>query len=643
MKLLTLELVSFSLVFFVTLVFTQGSSYLTSLYIELWLLLVSIRSFTFYYYKKKSLFFLSFKSALHLILWSNTLITFISIFILSITTFSQIPRSFAVQFLVYPIIIDVIIVCVKSRRSTSKEKKTKPLSLSEAKKSLSPIDFLGWLVNIFIAYHITILTKYHAVSYNAYTLDILLLILPAWLLSALFTQKYLDKNNHNIYLIIGQHLKSTIILVTLLGFPHFFFRMDYLSRYLLFGTALISSLFELILASSKHLYKQSIQEHLQSINDITDEHGEVKQDILPNDQQLAQTLLSEDKHSKFISLIKAKNPGDLHAFLQEVSAEIMMDRSSLSLLSTTSTESINIQTNNSVLVNFHRCNDQRRLNKYLIACHRSLDDGGILVGYFEPLEIVTRNLRKKLPRILFHLITPFHFVFHRIFPKMKFLNFLYFHITRGKNRVISKAEMFGRLSYCGFDIISEIPLDGMIAFIAQRTKTISSELKPSFKAIVSLKRVGFNGETIDIYKVRTMHPYSEFLQKYVYDSLSLDDSGKFNNDFRLTSWGKVFRKMWIDELPQLYNWIRGDVKLVGVRALSYHYFSLYPDHIKQLRIRSKPGLVPPYYVDLPQNFDEIIESEEKYLNSYLKRPIYTDVTYFFLAFRNIVLRGARSH
>jgi lipopolysaccharide/colanic/teichoic acid biosynthesis glycosyltransferase len=642
MKLLVFDIITFSLIFFGSLVFSRGTSYLTPLYFELWFLIVIIRSFTYFYYKKNSFSFLSIKSGLILMIWSNALIGFTTIFILSITFFTQIPRLFAAQFLLYPMIIDFIIVFVKSRGHTSNDQLTH-LSLSEAKKSLTLIDITSWLVTVFMAYNTTILFKYHAVSYNTYTIDILLLIFPAWLVGALFTQKYIERNNQNLHLIIGQHLKSTIILVSLLGIPYFFFRMDHISRFLVFGTAIFSSLFDLILAISKNLYKRTLQEHLKSINEIIDEHGEVKQGLLPSNQQLAKILLSEDKYSDFVRHIKERNAFDLKKYLQQISTQIGLDWSSMSLLSTTSTETISIQSHNSILVNFHKCNDQRRLNKYLIACHRSLDDGGVFVGYFEPLEIINQNLKQKFPRILFLINFPFHFIFHRIFPKMKFMSFLYFHITRGRNRVLSRAEMLGRLSYCGFDIVSEISLGNQTAFIAKKTKTISSDLKPSFKAIVSLKRVGYEGATINIFKIRTMHPYSEFLQKYVHDSLSLDNTGKFKSDFRLTSWGKIFRKLWIDELPQLYNWVRGDVKIVGVRALSHHYYSLYPIQLQQLRIKTKPGLIPPYYVDLPKNFEEIILSEERYLNSYLKRPLITDISYFFWAFRNIVLHGSRSH
>ena len=121
----------------------------------------------------------------------------------------------------------------------------------------------------------------------------------------------------------------------------------------------------------------------------------------------------------------------------------------------------------------------------------------------------------------------------------------------------------------------------------------------------------------------------------------LNTKGKLSKDFRLTSW-KVFKEILIDELPQIYNLLRGDIKLVGPRALSEHYFSLYPKDIQDLRISIKPGLIPPYYADMPNNFKEIIESERKFLQQKIKSPIITSIKYFFLSMVNILLKGARS-
>ena len=113
-------------------------------------------------------------------------------------------------------------------------------------------------------------------------------------------------------------------------------------------------------------------------------------------------------------------------------------------------------------------------------------------------------------------------------------------------------------------------------------------------------------------------------------------------DYRITSWGKIFRKYFIDEIPQLYNWLKGDLNLVGVRALSEHYLQLYPEDLQKQRINFKPGLIPPYYSDLPKSFDEIINSEKSYLSKKENSPLLTDLIYFTRAISNILFSGARS-
>ena len=85
-----------------------------------------------------------------------------------------------------------------------------------------------------------------------------------------------------------------------------------------------------------------------------------------------------------------------------------------------------------------------------------------------------------------------------------------------------------------------------------------------------------------------------------------------------------------------------NLDMVGVRALSEHYFSLYPKDLQDLRTRFKPGLVPPYYADMPKSFDEIIESERHYLQAKQNHPFSTDIRYFFRAWYNILFRKARS-
>ncbi|MCK7533930.1 MAG: sugar transferase [Marinilabiliales bacterium] len=140
-----------------------------------------------------------------------------------------------------------------------------------------------------------------------------------------------------------------------------------------------------------------------------------------------------------------------------------------------------------------------------------------------------------------------------------------------------------------------------------------------------------------------MHPYSEYIQDYIYQLYDLQAGGKFQNDFRITSWGSICRKIWIDELPMLINLMKGEMKIVGVRPLSQHYFALYNNEVKERRIKYKPGLLPPYYADLPSGLDEIQRSELAYLDSYDKSPFTTDIRYFWRSTGNIFFKRARSN
>jgi lipopolysaccharide/colanic/teichoic acid biosynthesis glycosyltransferase len=219
---------------------------------------------------------------------------------------------------------------------------------------------------------------------------------------------------------------------------------------------------------------------------------------------------------------------------------------------------------------------------------------------------------------------------------------IYFALTNGRNMVLSRAEMLGRLYSCGFSIVAESFIKPYSYFVVKKIKKPAFDTNASYGPIYRMKRIGKNGKIIKVYKFRTMHPYSEYLQEYVYETNKLDEGGKFKNDFRITEMGRFFRKFWLDELPMFYNLIKGDLKLFGVRPLSEHYLSLYTEGLIQRRRKYKPGLVPPYYVDMPKTIEEIMASEEKYMDAYDKTPFTTDFKYFFKAMGNILFKKARS-
>ena len=93
--------------------------------------------------------------------------------------------------------------------------------------------------------------------------------------------------------------------------------------------------------------------------------------------------------------------------------------------------------------------------------------------------------------------------------------------------------------------------------------------------------MGKNGKTIFIYKFRTMHPYSEYLQTFLIKRNGYSDkgNGKIKDDFRIASWGYIFRQFFLDELPQFINLLKGDLNLVGVRPISYARLIEFPEDV----------------------------------------------------------------
>ena len=296
------------------------------------------------------------------------------------------------------------------------------------------------------------------------------------------------------------------------------------------------------------------------------------------------------------------------------------------------------------IVNFMPLNQIRGVNKLFTTVNDKLPDNGIWICCYEPQSVTKRNILKRFPPLIGWMYYIAFFCYKRVLPKLFMTSRLYFDITEGKNRVLSKAEVMGRLCDCGFEIIDERKKGDLNYVVARRKFRPEITARRLYGILVKLKRVGKNGRLFKVYKFRTMHPYSEFLQAYIYERYSLQEGGKFNHDIRVTTLGKFMRKYWMDELPMLINWLKGDMKLVGVRPISQHYFSLYSKELQEQRTRHKPGLLPPFYADMPKTLDEIQDSEIRYLTMCEQRgTLLTDFVYFWKIVSTIVFKRARSH
>ncbi len=290
-----------------------------------------------------------------------------------------------------------------------------------------------------------------------------------------------------------------------------------------------------------------------------------------------------------------------------------------------------------------KLNDFRMINKHLEEVNQNLPYRGKLLGCFETFK--SRNSQRKVYQIpvIKHLFGASQFIFMRAFPKLPVLKKIYFQVTKGKDRLLSKAEALGRLVSCGFEIIDYKQIHGIHYFVAKKVKEPAFDMNPSYGPLFRMNRIGKNGKIIGVYKLRTMHPYSEYLQDYILKLNGYSKTGKPANDFRVVPWGRLFRRFWIDEFPQIINVLKGDMKLVGSRPVSERYFNDIPQDIQELRLKHKPGCIPPY-VALNRNssVESVLQAEKEYLLEKERNPYFTDTKYFFKAIYNILIGGKRS-
>jgi lipopolysaccharide/colanic/teichoic acid biosynthesis glycosyltransferase len=294
------------------------------------------------------------------------------------------------------------------------------------------------------------------------------------------------------------------------------------------------------------------------------------------------------------------------------------------------------------IINLQKVNNSQHPNKLFRAVNTLLPDAGIYIGRLETYPERKDLIFSQVGRYLGQLLWYVDFLLHRVIPRIPYLDDLYFYLTNGEFHAISQAEVLGRLVYCGFDIVDFRRINGLSYFVAMKTREPAEHGHPSYYPLIKLSRVGKNGRMIGVYKLRTMHPYSEYLQDYVIRLNGYNDKGKPANDFRLTRWGIAFRKLWIDELPQLVNVVKGEMKLVGLRPLSRVRFNEFPEDLQRDRIRYKPGCIPPYVaLNMPDD-KKNIEAERIYIKDLSKHPHLTDLRYFLRAVYNIVTNKIRS-
>lgn len=481
------------------------------------------------------------------------------------------------------------------------------------------------------------------ISYIERLLNPFFIFLTLWMAISFFFKKYditreivLKKKLRNMVL-------CNFIILGSISFLMYLLRTTYYSRTVVFGTILTASIIEIIAANFYYFLKiaraSSFPRDQEYIALRQLQNNGKRKNGNQNEQAVAH-LSSKISERLQDNIISECSKIALDFFIRNTNG----DSNNTLLLSTTSLFNIKSQPENRYrsIFNLKRINDLRYINRFFESANSKLPLGGTFICCVE-----TKDLRKK--RLFKKYLFPFNFFYYylidypikRVFPKFGLTKGIYFFLTHGNNRVITRAETLGRLISSGFEITDEEYIDSLCYLAAKKAQEPSNDPDPSYGPLVKLDRVGRNGEIVRVLKFRTMYPFAEYLQDYMYQMHELQDGGKFNHDFRVSTMGKIMRRFWIDELPMLYNLLKRNMKLVGVRPLSRQYFNLYDKELQEKRIKHKPGLIPPFYYDLPKTLEEIQKSEMKYLEAYEKAPFRTDMKYFWKAIFNIVIKQAR--
>ena len=129
--------------------------------------------------------------------------------------------------------------------------------------------------------------------------------------------------------------------------------------------------------------------------------------------------------------------------------------------------------------------------------------------------------------------------------------------------------------------------------------------------------VGMSGE-FDAYKFRTMkHDADEILASDPALRVEFEKNFKLKNDPRLTRGGAILRKSSLDELPQLFNVLRGQMSLVGPRMVVPAELEKYGEY-KELRLTVRPGITGYWQVHGRQDvcYDERVQMDMYYIQNW---------------------------
>lgn len=159
----------------------------------------------------------------------------------------------------------------------------------------------------------------------------------------------------------------------------------------------------------------------------------------------------------------------------------------------------------------------------------------------------------------------------------------YLDLTISKNRIYPFFKRIMDLLMVSIAVILLLPIFLLISILVKVTS--------KGPVIYKHKRVGKNGRKIYLYKFRTMVSDADNFDKYFTKSelKKFKENYKLEDDPRITRIGKILRRTSLDELPQLFNILKGDMSLIGPRPVVEEELEYFKEN-KELILSILPGL-----------------------------------------------------
>ncbi len=188
-----------------------------------------------------------------------------------------------------------------------------------------------------------------------------------------------------------------------------------------------------------------------------------------------------------------------------------------------------------------------------------------------------------------------------------------------------------------FDILGGI-IGCLLTVIILAVLAIPIKLESEGPVIFRQTRIGKNGRTFNIYKIRSMYSDAEERKAELMEENDMDGNMfKMENDPRITKTGKFIRRTSLDEFPQFFNVLKGDMSLVGTRPPTLEEFENYESHHKR-RLSMRPGITGMWQVSGRseiQNFEEVVRLDTEYIDNWTP---WLDIKILFKTI-GVVIRG----